>query len=267
MALETKGLFITLIEDVRKQSKRFPEMTELDVIEKFFSEKHEVAIRLNRFHEEVMAGGLSQWRKNGFMKEDFEIIFEYVEKGYAQEIKGFDDLLSLFTSIRDLGSPEKFSYSEWVKEECTQCEGTGGTYVSGKCTVCDGKGRIPEEVTIVGEGEEQYSNVLNMFNETYQTLNEKERIHSFEEFINRLDEEEVDIEKAVNVHTKSNQKFKPDCKLIGEDGNVFNLMAIVYRTLKKEGMTDKGEEMQERVWACNSYGEALNIFSDYVDIC
>jgi hypothetical protein len=264
--VEKKVVFYSLIDDISKQLKNVPNLTELEVADQFFSEKHEVALRFNRLHTSVMQGGFSLWREHGYMKRDYEILFEHIERGYAQGIKGFHGLLSIFSFIRDLGSPENFRLSQWVKDDCPDCEGTGGTYVSGKCSTCDGKGRVPEENIIQGEGEEEYKNVLNIFNEKYHLLSEKDKIQSYEEYINRLEEVDVDIEKAVEVH-KNNQKLKPDCKLIGEDGNVFNLMAIVYRTLKREGMKDRGEEMQNRVWASQSYAEALSIFSDYVDIC
>lgn len=31
----------------------------------------------------------------------------------------------------------------------------------------------------------------------------------------------------------SEKKYKPECKLIGEDGNIFNLLSIASVTLKK----------------------------------
>jgi hypothetical protein len=59
---------------------------------------------------------------------------------------------------------------------------------------------------------------------------------------------------------------KPKCKLIGEDGNIFNLMGIASRTLKEASMKEKAKEMCDKIEACHSYGEALNIIGDYVDI-
>ena len=44
-------------------------------------------------------------------------------------------------------------------------------------------------------------------------------------------------------------KKKPDCKLIGEDGNIFNLMGIASRTLRQNGMADKAVEMRDRICA------------------
>lgn len=55
-------------------------------------------------------------------------------------------------------------------------------------------------------------------------------------------------------------------KLIGEDGNIFNLLSIVSRKLKRNGQRDEAEEMRERVFESNSYDEALMIISDYVEI-
>ena len=49
---------------------------------------------------------------------------------------------------------------------------------------------------------------------------------------------------------------KPDCALIGQDGNVFNLVGIAGRTLREHGLTDQAKEMTERVFASGSYGEA-----------
>lgn len=60
--------------------------------------------------------------------------------------------------------------------------------------------------------------------------------------------------------------MKPRCKLIGEDGNIFNLMAIASRTLKEAGMKEESEEMIDRIYNSKSYIEALAIISEYVEI-
>ena len=58
----------------------------------------------------------------------------------------------------------------------------------------------------------------------------------------------------------------PDCPLIGTDGNIYNLMGIASRTLKKCGMKDQAAEMCERITVSGSYDEALNIIGEYVNI-
>lgn len=60
--------------------------------------------------------------------------------------------------------------------------------------------------------------------------------------------------------------FKPDCALIGENGNIFNLIAIATRTLKTYDMADKAEEMRNRIKSSGSYEEALCIIGEYVNI-
>ena len=62
------------------------------------------------------------------------------------------------------------------------------------------------------------------------------------------------------------ERKKPYCKLIGEDGNIFNLMGIASRTLRQNGMTEQAVEMRDRICASGSYGEALCIIGDYVNI-
>lgn len=62
------------------------------------------------------------------------------------------------------------------------------------------------------------------------------------------------------------EKVKPDCALIGQDGNIFNLLGIASHTLKQNGMADEAKEMCSRVTSSGSYCEALNIIGEYVNI-
>ncbi|MBR2885366.1 MAG: hypothetical protein IKB93_11335 [Clostridia bacterium] len=60
---------------------------------------------------------------------------------------------------------------------------------------------------------------------------------------------------------------KPKCKLIGEDSNVFNLLARASRTLKDNGMQKEADEMRDRAKTSKSYDEVLCIIGEYVSIC
>ncbi|MGO1368524.1 hypothetical protein [Senegalia sp. (in: firmicutes)] len=60
--------------------------------------------------------------------------------------------------------------------------------------------------------------------------------------------------------------MKPKCKLIGEDGNIFNLMGIAYKTLKEADLKENADEMIKRVTSSKSYLEALATISEYVEI-
>ena len=63
-----------------------------------------------------------------------------------------------------------------------------------------------------------------------------------------------------------NKRNKPDCKLIGEDGNIFNLMARAARTLRENDLSEEAQEMRERITSSGSYDEALCIIGEYVNI-
>ena len=61
--------------------------------------------------------------------------------------------------------------------------------------------------------------------------------------------------------------MKLKCRLIGEDGNIFNLMGIVSRTLKEAREPEKAEEMIRRITSdAKSYDEALAMLMEYVDV-
>lgn len=66
---------------------------------------------------------------------------------------------------------------------------------------------------------------------------------------------------------QAEERVKPDCGLFGQDGNIFNLMGIASRTLKRNGMSDEAKEMTDRITNGSvNYYEALNIIGEYVNI-
>lgn len=71
---------------------------------------------------------------------------------------------------------------------------------------------------------------------------------------------------GLKMDEKPVQKEKPDCPLIGQDGNIFNLMGIASRTLKANGLGEQATEMRKRITASGSYDEALCIIGEYVNI-
>lgn len=62
------------------------------------------------------------------------------------------------------------------------------------------------------------------------------------------------------------EKEKPKCALIGQDGNIFNLMEIASRTLRNNDMEEDAKEMIIIIEESKSYDETLCIISEYVDI-
>lgn len=74
-------------------------------------------------------------------------------------------------------------------------------------------------------------------------------------------------EEAIKEAIKSlSSSTKPVAKVIGEDGNVFNLIGICMKALKRAGQPEKAKEMQEKIFAAGSYEEALNIMGEYCDL-
>ena len=68
------------------------------------------------------------------------------------------------------------------------------------------------------------------------------------------------------IEEPSPEPEKPDCALFGQDGTIFNLVGIAARTLREHGRKEQAKEMTDRVFASGSYGEALCIIGEYVNI-
>lgn len=61
-------------------------------------------------------------------------------------------------------------------------------------------------------------------------------------------------------------KTKVKVKLIGQDGNIFNLTGIVMSALRQAGYRDLAKELPTEIMKCNSYEEALCKLGEYVII-
>jgi len=55
-------------------------------------------------------------------------------------------------------------------------------------------------------------------------------------------------------------------KLVGEDGNVFNVIGKITRALKDAGQADKAGEFQRKALSSESYDAVLQLAFNYVEI-
>lgn len=59
---------------------------------------------------------------------------------------------------------------------------------------------------------------------------------------------------------------KPKAKIVGQDGNVFNLIAICSKALKKAGLHTEAKEMTQRCFGAQSYHSAIGIMGEYCEL-
>ena len=59
---------------------------------------------------------------------------------------------------------------------------------------------------------------------------------------------------------------RPECELIGQNGNVFYIIGAVTKALKRAGQADKAKEFQEKAFKAGSYDEVLAMLTDYVRV-
>mgnify|MGYP001861252858 FL=1 len=60
-------------------------------------------------------------------------------------------------------------------------------------------------------------------------------------------------------------KNKPKAPIINADGNIFNLIGISSRALKRAGYQEQAKEMSERVMNTENYDEALSVLLEYIE--
>ena len=59
---------------------------------------------------------------------------------------------------------------------------------------------------------------------------------------------------------------KPVVKLIGQDGNVFNLIGIVSKQMKKAGLRDEANKFVHEAFGVGSYNEVLVLIQQYCEV-
>lgn len=59
---------------------------------------------------------------------------------------------------------------------------------------------------------------------------------------------------------------KPECKLIGEDGNVFAIIGAVKKALRRNDQADKADDFMNKAFTMKSYGDVLYLAGEYVEI-
>ena len=59
---------------------------------------------------------------------------------------------------------------------------------------------------------------------------------------------------------------KPRCRLIGEDGNVFNVIGLVSRALKQADMRGEARRFTTEAFGAGSYDEVLVLAQKYVEV-
>jgi hypothetical protein len=64
--------------------------------------------------------------------------------------------------------------------------------------------------------------------------------------------------------------MKPECKLIGENGDVFNLIGVVRRTLKNYDLDEElnrfDQDLKKIQESGGTYDDVLALFMEYVDV-
>lgn len=70
-----------------------------------------------------------------------------------------------------------------------------------------------------------------------------------------------------NHYEVSKLGYKPVAKLVGTNGNIFNLMDIASKVLDEAGKEEKSKELRDRITSqAKSYNEALLIIMEYVEV-
>lgn len=196
-----------------------------------------------------------------FKRDEYDELAQYIHEGDA--IYGV--VTEIWVSVKVIDGT-LYSWTEvTANRELTEFEKEALLdYLSGQFSDGYGEGLEQEEFTSYTDTEtyEEYDEENDEYYEDEYTVRVSCHIHLWnrEEFkLEFVEATEIQEEETPSV-------TKPKCKLIGEDGNIFNLIGIASRTLRYAGLEEKAKEMGTKVLRSSSYSEALSIISEYVEV-
>ena len=74
------------------------------------------------------------------------------------------------------------------------------------------------------------------------------------------------VNNRLGGFAEEGQKKKPHCPLENADGNIFNILGLASRALRRAGMAEEAKEMCEKVTHSGDYYQALGVIMEYVDV-
>lgn len=124
---------------------------------------------------------------------------------------------------------------------------------------------------VISKQKPMLNNNINEFNEIlFDTwlgyiylYDEKKQIWLYDDYF--INKETLTLKPLSDYFKTFNKIKKPKAPIIGADGNVFNLIAICSRELKKAGYSKQATEMTNRVMKAKSYDDALAIMFEYIE--
>lgn len=214
------------------------------------------AVLIGNLNYQVGNGGFSQWHFNGYSSriDDLLIIVSIIARTFPI-IDVSKRVLAMLLEVNDvLENFEEVTYEDEEEEYYDD--------------------DLDEWVTEWNEVEVYHEPELDHLDSRYYDLQD-DWLKTVDLFLSMTD---YAFNEAITLpllstselrelsNMQSNPPSKPRVKLIGENGNIFNLLGIATKALRRNNMGDKAKELTERATKAASYDEALAIITDYVEV-
>lgn len=232
------------------------------------SERHQAAVRLGKLNYQVENGGFSQWEDNGY-GIDAEALLDICERGISLGLENFKELKGILKKFMNMPAYK----SETEEESCDNCNGVGHhgdeddeSYEENMCENCYGTGEVANEYNNDYERNSIFEEVTDAYFALDGLLSEMNTLLLRWDEIDKAEAEKLRDQNQLHAPPNEKTGTKPLCDLTGIDGNVFNIIGHVSKTLKRARQYDKAKEFSEKAIEQESYDAVLRLLMDYVEV-
>ena len=231
----------------------------------------EACAALCHFNHQILNNGLHEWFEV-YGASEGPLFISLIKRGEALKVPGFEVLVKSFGALLDTDFEKEMSRTD--TEDCLNCNGKGEVAndledfdepdAMFDCGECNGSGQICIEPIMRLNEIECLDSIESMIIPMIHSTDDS--VGWIYAFMDRWDEVVDVLETEVNTKIETEKSpAKPLCKLVGSDGNIFAVIGVAARALRREGLRDQETEMRERVEKSQSYHQALGIIMEYVD--
>ena len=211
------------------------------------SPEEKLAVMIGNFNYQVCNGGFSQYHDNHYDAFADDLVRELRKVQNAKTFKGMPKVVALLeTAIPFFNELEEYSASS---RDC-YCSEDDECY-------CDDTSDEDELYQQLNELDDKFYEIDKQF------LVEAEML--FDNDLNYVGDQ-LEMGEAVKISKEDLPKLKPKVKLIGQDGNAFNLIRLTKRALEKAGLKEEAKEFRKKALNAGSYDKVIQLCMQYADV-
>lgn len=212
------------------------------------SSEEKIAVMIGNFNYQVENGGFSQYYDNRYadFADQLLVVLKKVQgakifKVMPRVVALLETAIPYFNELRNESLYGKSADCYCTEDDC----------------YCDDE-----------DDEMDLYNQLRELDGKFYEVNEQFILEAemlFDDDLNYIGDN-LERKEIVKTNKEDLPILKPKVKLTGQDGNVFTVIGLTDKALKKAGLKEQAKEFKDKAFGARNYDEVLRLCMEYADV-